>query len=174
MSELTIERASPGYWLLAEATVPRELDEVFTFFSDAANLERITPPWIRFQIASPCPVQTHVGTLIDYRLRIHGLPMKWRSEITAWEPPHRFVDEQRRGPYRFWRHEHVFESCTEGTRVIDNVHYGVPGGALIHALLVRRDVEAIFRYRQEALRAIFPGESLNRTTGRGDRETMAC
>jgi ligand-binding SRPBCC domain-containing protein len=153
---LTIEKARPGYCLHAECVLSCEIDEVFAFFSDASNLERITPPWIRFQIVTTQPVEMRVGALIDYKLRLRGFPMHWRSEITAWEPHCRFVDEQRRGPYRYWRHEHLFERTDAGTRVIDNVRYAVPGGALIHALLVRRDIERIFRFRQEVLAKLFP------------------
>jgi ligand-binding SRPBCC domain-containing protein len=156
MTKLTITKAPRGYRLHAACTVPRDLDEVFTFFSNAANLERITPPWIRFQVLTTPPLTMRKGLLIDYKLRIRGLPLRWQSEITAWEPQSYFVDEQRRGPYSFWRHEHRFEPCDEGTRVIDDVNYGVPGGPLVHALLVRRDVAAIFHYRQQALLELFP------------------
>lgn len=155
MSTLVIEKADRGFRLRAECIVRRELDEVFKFFSDAVNLERITPPWIHFHVVTPQPIEMRQGRLIDYKLRLRGLPMRWQSEITAWEPRRRFVDEQRRGPYRFWRHEHLFEPCNGGTRVIDEVLYGVPGGAIIHNLLVRRDVEAIFHYRQATLSKIF-------------------
>jgi ligand-binding SRPBCC domain-containing protein len=157
VAELSIEKADRGYFLRANCVVARELDEVFEFFSSAANLQRITPPWIRFHVLTPQPIVMRQGVLIDYKLRIRGLPLRWQSEITAWEPQRRFVDEQRRGPYRFWRHEHLFEPCDEGTRVIDNVHYGVPGGRLVHGLLVRRDVESIFRYRQATLERLFGG-----------------
>ena len=155
MSTPIIEKVERGFRLRADCIVPGELDEVFEFFSDAVNLERITPPWIRFQVLTPQPIEMRKGLLIDYKLRIRGLPMRWQSEITAWEPQRRFVDEQRRGPYRFWRHEHRFEPCEGGTRVLDEVHYGVPGGAIIHNLLVRRDVEQIFRHRQATLEQIF-------------------
>lgn len=152
--EKDLDRGS-GYVLRAFCTVPRSLDEVFQFFSDATNLESITPVWMMFQVLTPQPIEMFVGQKIDYRLRVRGLPLRWTSEITAWEPPRRFVDEQRRGPYRHWHHEHSFESCYEGTRVIDVVHYGVPGGALVHWLVVRRDVERIFAHRQQMLRRIF-------------------
>jgi ligand-binding SRPBCC domain-containing protein len=156
MPEVSIEKAPRGYRMHAACIVPCKLDEVFAFFADATNLERLTPPWIRFQVLTPQPIAMRAGLLIDYRLRIRGMPLRWQSEITAWEPQTYFVDEQRRGPYTFWRHEHRFEACVEGTRVIDDVAYGVPGGRLIHALIVRRDVQAIFRYRQKTLAEIFP------------------
>lgn len=137
--------------------MPRPLDEVFAFFSDATNLEAITPPWVRFRVVTPTPIEMRQGLLIDYKLRIRGMPWRWQSEITAWEPTRRFVDEQRRGPYSFWRHEHLFEPAGARTRVIDVVHYGVPGGRLVNWLLVERDVRSIFRYRQGKLTELFGG-----------------
>ena len=157
MYDVTIERASRGWLLRAECVVPRPLGEVFPFFADAMNLERITPPLVRFRVLTPAPITMRIGLLIDYQLRIRGLPVRWQSEITAWEPQRRFVDEQRCGPYKFWRHEHRFEACDGGTRMIDEVNYGVPGGALVNWLVVGRDVRKIFAYRQQALRDIFGG-----------------
>ena len=159
MSSVTIEKAAAGYRMRAQCIVSRELDEIFAFFADAVNLERLTPPWIRFQVLTPQPIAMSVGLLIDYKLRIRGMPMRWQSEITAWEPQTYFVDEQRRGPYTFWRHEHRFKLCAEGTRVFDDVYYGVPGGAIVHALVVRRDINSIFRFRQHALSRIFPASN---------------
>jgi ligand-binding SRPBCC domain-containing protein len=157
---LTITKAERGYRLHAECLVPASLDSVFAFFSDAANLERITPPWIRFHVVTPAPIHMRQGLLIDYKLRIRGVPMRWQSEITTWQPQAYFVDEQRRGPYRFWRHEHRFEPQGDQTKVIDDVHYAVPGGPLVHALLVRRDVEKIFTYRLQTLQQLFPNRNL--------------
>ena len=138
---------------------PRPLDEVFPFFADARNLELITPPWLRFEIATPSPIEMRVGTLIDYRLRVRGVPMRWRSEIAAWEPPHRFVDHQLRGPYRLWEHEHRFVERDGGTEAIDHVRYAVWGGTLVDRLVVRRDVTRIFSYREQRLAQLFESES---------------
>ncbi len=135
------------------------LAEVFPFFADARNLEALTPPWLRFEILSPGPVDMRVGALIDYRLRVHGVPLRWRSEITEWDPPHLFVDEQRRGPYRRWRHTHRFAADGDGTRVDDEVDYAVLGGPLVDRLFVRRDLDRIFAFRREALRDRFPTRS---------------
>lgn len=138
-----------------EIWLPAEREKVFPFFADARNLEVITPPWLHFHILTPGEIPMRAGALIDYRLRIHGLPVRWRTEITAWNPPHGFVDEQRRGPYRLWRHTHTFTPQAGGTLCHDRVDYAVPGGALVNRLLVRRDVERIFAYRAEALKKHF-------------------
>lgn len=142
-----ISRRGDRYRLVSRTRVPAAIDDVFAFFADARNLDLLTPPFLRFEIRTPEPIVMRVGTLIDYRLRIHGLPIRWQSEITAWEPPHRFVDEQRCGPYLFWIHEHRFEQAGCETDIIDRVDYGVPGGRLFHGLFVRRDLKRIFDYR---------------------------
>jgi ligand-binding SRPBCC domain-containing protein len=138
----------------AELWLPRPRPEVFAFFADARNLEAITPPWVKFEVLTPAPIEMRAGTLIDYRLRVHGFPIRWRTEITLWEPPFRFADTQLRGPYRRWVHTHGFEEKDGGTLCLDDVSYAVPGGALIERLFVRRDVERIFAYRQETMRRL--------------------
>ena len=140
-----------------ELWLPRPRDEVFRFFGDALNLQAITPPWVHFKVLTPPPIDMHPGTLIDYQIKIHGLPLRWQTEITAWSPE-RFVDEQIRGPYRRWRHTHTFEEKNGGTLCHDQVEYAVPGGALIERLFVRRDVQRIFAYRKLALQRLL-GES---------------
>ena len=142
--------------LTTEVWLPRPVEEVFPFFADAGNLQKITPPWLDFRITTPGKIDMRPGALIDYKLRVHGIPIKWRSEITAWEPPFRFVDEQRRGPYRLWIHEHRFKSKDGGTLAMDRVEYAVPGGELIRRLFVEKDVEKIFKYRTDRLKALFP------------------
>lgn len=139
----------------AELWLPGSRPDVFTFFADPANLEAITPPWLNFVTLTPLPIQMCAGALIDYQLKIHGIPVRWRTEITAWEPPFRFVDEQTRGPYRRWIHEHRFEERDGGTLMIDHIRYRVPGGILIERLFVRRDIETIFAHRREKLLAAF-------------------
>jgi ligand-binding SRPBCC domain-containing protein len=139
-----------------ECWLPEPIGRVFSFFADAANLGVITPPWLHFTILTPLPITMRVGALIDYRLRVHGLPLRWQTEITGWAPPYRFVDEQRRGPYRLWVHTHTFEERDGGTLCRDQVDYAVSGGALIDRLFVRRDVKAIFAYRERALKTRFP------------------
>jgi ligand-binding SRPBCC domain-containing protein len=156
VNPLRFSRAADGLFTLeAELWLPRRREEVFPFFADAFNLEALTPPWLKFEVLTPRPIEMRAGLRIDYRLRLRGLPLRWQSEITAWEPPCRFVDEQRRGPYRAWIHEHTFAERDGGTLAQDVVRYGVIGGRLVNTLFVRRDVERIFRYRQKKLREVF-------------------
>ncbi|MGD0061096.1 MAG: SRPBCC family protein [Verrucomicrobiia bacterium] len=138
-----------------EIWLPRRPAEVFPFFADAGNLDLLTPPWLRFEILTPLPVEMKVGALIDYRLRLRGIPLRWQSEITAWQPPYRFVDEQRCGPYRSWIHEHTFTKRDGGTLIGDRVRYAVLGSWLVDRLFVRRDVARIFSYRQQRLARMF-------------------
>jgi ligand-binding SRPBCC domain-containing protein len=135
--------------------VPQSPDVVFPFFADACNLDAITPKWLHFKIVTPTPIDLAVGVNIDYKLRIRGLPIQWKSEITAWEPPYRFIDEQRRGPYRQWIHEHRFEEHNGRTRIHDRVDYAVPGGALINKFFVLPELKRVFAYRHTVLRDRF-------------------
>jgi ligand-binding SRPBCC domain-containing protein len=135
--------------------LPRPLEVVFPFFADAGNLETLTPPWLRFEILTPLPIAMRAGAIIEYRLHLHGIALRWRSEITAWEPPLRFVDEQRQGPYRKWIHEHTFIQRDNGSEMRDFVRYSVPGGWLVNLLFVQREVRRIFEYRSRKLRDLF-------------------
>ncbi len=142
------------YVLEQEQHVPRPRAEVFAFFSDAANLERITPAFLRFQIETPLPIEMRAGALIDYRLHLYGVPLRWRTRIEAWEPGRGFTDVQLSGPYRSWVHRHDFEDAPGGTRMRDRVEYALPLGplgAIAHALLVRRSVERIFAHRRQVI-----------------------
>lgn len=131
--------------------LPLPPEELFPFFADARNLDAITPPWLRFHMVTPPPIEMRAGTLIDYRLRVRGWPLRWRSLIREWQPPHRFVDEQVRGPYRQWVHTHTFGRRDGGTLARDEVQYAVPFDFIAHPLFVRRDIERIFAFRKEAL-----------------------
>lgn len=139
------------FTLTTSLWLPQHREEIFPFFADAANLETITPGYLNFRILTPLPIEMKPGALIDYRLRLNGLPIRWRTRISAWEPPYRFIDEQLRGPYRQWIHEHTFEEVDGGTLCHDRVDYAVPGGTIIDRLFVRRRVIDIFSYRQEVL-----------------------
>jgi ligand-binding SRPBCC domain-containing protein len=152
-----IEKRKSSYRLETAVWLPSEIADVFAFFADARNLNLITPEWICFRIETPMPVVMKPGLLLDYSLRLRGVRVRWQSEITVWDPPRRFVDEQRKGPYRRWIHEHLFHAKDGGTEVIDRVDYAVPGGPLIHRLFVSEGVTAIFRYRRRRLTEIFQG-----------------
>ncbi len=144
--------------LRRELHLPRPVAEVFAFFSDARNLEEITPPWLGFRTLTSGPIHIALGTRIRYRLSVHGAPLSWTSEIRRWNPPWRFVDVQLSGPYQIWHHSHRFEACDGGTRMIDIVRYRLPFGPigrLVNTLVVRRDVERIFDYRNRRIAEIF-------------------
>ena len=149
------DRDSRGYCLTTELLVAEPREEVFEFFADAFQLETITPPWLHFSVQTPRPIVMTPGTLIDYRLRLHGVPVRWRSKISSWEPPYQFVDEQVKGPYRYWHHLHTFEEVDQGTLVRDIVNYAIPLGFLMHPLLVRGDLVKIFSFRRETMSRIF-------------------
>ena len=160
-----LDDAKIGYRLKASMQVKCPIDRVFEFFSDAANLEAITPPWLNFQILTPMPFEISKGSLLDYKIRLHYIPIKWRTEICVWEPPYRFVDQQLKGPYKKWYHEHTFKELGNGvTSVIDDVHYIPRGGSLIHKFFVKSDLEKIFNYRQEKLTEIFSNDLADKST----------
>jgi len=144
--------------LLTEQWLSRPIEDVFAFFSDAGNLDVLTPPWLHFRILTPKPIPMRLGTRIEYRLRWHGLPLFWRTEISAWEPPFRFVDRALKAPYRQWVHEHTFEKSNSGTLMRDRVDYAVPGWLaepLVSRWLVAPDVERIFAYRRVRMQELF-------------------
>ena len=143
------------YHLESRLWLPQPREKVFAFFADPQNLERLTPPSLRFEIISKDSRITHPGAVLDYRLRIRGIPVRWQSEISVWEPPSRFVDRQTRGPYRLWIHEHTFAEEGGGTWVGDHVEYAVPGGSLVQRWLVAPELERIFGYRRRVLKEIF-------------------
>ena len=146
-----------GYRLERAQVVPRGREEVFPFFADPMNLERITPPFLHFRIVTPPPLEMRPGLLIDYRLRLYGIPLGWRTRIEAWEPPHGFTDVQVSGPYRSWVHRHEFVEVSGGTEVRDCVDYVLPFGPLgrIAHPLVRASLDRIFAYRRGAIARAF-------------------
>ncbi|MGC9197513.1 MAG: SRPBCC family protein [Acidobacteriaceae bacterium] len=146
----------------SEIWLPLGPEKLFPFFADAANLEALTPQWLNFKILTPRPIEMREGSLIEYKLAIHGLPVRWRTRISVWQPPHQFVDEQLSGPYQRWIHQHDFDACDGGTRVRDVVKYAVPFDFAVHRWLVRPDIEKIFRYRSEELQRRFGVEDSSR------------
>jgi ligand-binding SRPBCC domain-containing protein len=140
--------------LTTTAWLPASRDAVFGFFADARNLERLTPPWLHFRILTPGPIDMRAGAHIDYRILLHGIPLRWQSAITAWDPPRSFIDEQIRGPYRCWVHTHTFEEERGGTRVRDSVEFDVIASWLT-GWFVMRDLRKIFAYRHQTLIGIF-------------------
>jgi ligand-binding SRPBCC domain-containing protein len=140
-----------------EQRLPHPPERAFEFFSDALNLEAITPPWLGFRVIGTEPVEMGEGAVIEYRLRLHGVPVRWLTRIESWDPPRNFVDVQVRGPYRHWRHTHSFEPTADGGSLMrDEVRYEIPYGplgTLAGRLFVRRDLERIFDYRRDAVAA---------------------
>jgi len=150
--------ADKTYTLSFAQQVLRPLPEVFEFFSRAENLEALTPQWLNFKILDVKPQPVQQGTLINYSLRVHGIPLRWTSEIVEWDPPHRFVDLQLRGPYKLWRHEHRFEPRDGGTLISDTISLALPLGVLgqmAYKIKVKSDVEEIFAFRKEKIRTLF-------------------
>ena len=146
------------YTLRCETLAPLPIGGVFRVFEDPYNLARLTPPWLHFRLTSKERVEMRKGAEIDYVIRWLGVPMRWRTVIAEYDPPHLFVDEQVRGPYPLWRHRHTFETAAEGTLVRDRVDYALPFGVLgraAHAMLVGAQLRRIFAYRQAKLDELF-------------------
>ena len=137
--------------LQSHILIRQPIEEVFRFFTDAGNLDLLTPEWLVFRIQTPRPIAIATGVVIDYRLRLRGLPIRWRSCITAWEPPHLFIDEQVQGPYRQWIHQHRFRETDGGTQVEDDMEYAVWGGSPVNRFFVAPDLNRIFEYRRARL-----------------------
>lgn len=137
---------------------PRSKKEIFDFFSKAENLETITPPWLNFKIIKKSHNEIQEGMLIDYSLKIKGVPARWRTRISNWSPPHQFMDSQLRGPYSLWDHTHSFDEIGEGTLMSDEVVYRAPFGPIGHIMneiLIRKDIETIFNYRTKRMAEYF-------------------
>ena len=155
------------YTLQREQLIPVSPAETFDFFADAFNLEAITPPWLEFEVVTPRPIAMGDGALVEYRLKLYTLPLRWLTRIEAWEPGRRFADRQIRGPYRLWHHTHSFVAHERGTLMRDFVRYALPlgpVGRLARAVLVRRDLDRIFDYRRDAVASRLGSQALERPT----------
>ena len=152
--EVRLEKATDGYCIHTRQFLPRPVDQVFAFFEDPRNLARITPPWLSFRILDPDSVEMRLGARLEYTIRWLGLPLRWTTVITGYRPPFYFEDSQMRGPYARWVHQHRFREADGGTWVEDQVSYRLPFGVLgrlAHPLLVRRQLRAIFEYREKKI-----------------------
>jgi ligand-binding SRPBCC domain-containing protein len=146
------------YRLERSQVIAKSREDVFGFFADASNLERLTPRFLNFRILTPRPIPMKRGTLIDYELRLYSVPVKWRTRIESFEPPMSFSDIQVSGPYRRWHHRHEFLEVPGGTEMRDHVEYELPLGLLgvaARELFVRRSLDRIFDYRRAAIAEIF-------------------
>ena len=147
---------------IRESVIKRPIEEVFAFFSKAENLNLLTPEKLHFKILTPLPIKMGKNTLIDYKIRLGGVTFKWRTEITEWEPPYRFVDVQLKGPYKVWIHEHLFKANGSSTIMTDKVDYLSKGWfmePLIHKLFVKKKLEEILDYRENKLKLIFKDDN---------------
>jgi hypothetical protein len=145
------------YRVSSDEWIDRPLEEVFDFFSRAENLQQLTPPWLNFRFLQ-LPDKMQAGALIQYALNVRGIPIRWTTQITEWNPPHSFVDIQLKGPYALWKHEHTFAAEREGTRIKDKVTYALPFGflgALVHWAFVKKDLHTMFAYRRQRVEEIF-------------------
>ena len=152
----------------ATQTLPRPIEEVFPFFTDAFNLERLTPSFLGFKVLTPKPIKMQSGTVINYTLKIHHIPIRWKTTIQNWDPPHTFVDNQDKGPYTLWHHTHTFTPTDDGNSTLceDTVLYKPKGGILapiVNKLFVQRDVKNIFEFRFQQLESIFPPQEAKTT-----------
>ena len=155
---MTIEPSDRGFLLSQTQTIPKPLSQVWTFFSRPENLEQLTPKFLKFRILTPSPIEMKKGALIDYKISLFGVPMKWKTEIKEYEPSSSFVDQQLKGPYALWHHTHAFEDHGDHTVMHDYVEYRVPFGPLgsvAHGLFVKRTLAQIFEYRRQAVEEIF-------------------
>lgn len=152
---LSVEAVRKGWKLSTQIQLPQGPEQVFPFFADAANLEKLTPAYLHFETLTPLPMEMRKGSLIDYRLRLHGVPIRWQTEITEWDPPFRFVDTQIQGPYRWWVHEHRFLENDSGTLAVDEVLYAMRFGWLLHPLFIKRELVNIFSHRAQVLHELF-------------------
>jgi len=162
------------YTLKREQIIKRPRAEVFRFFEQPENLERITPRSVGFEILTPRPISMQTGTVLDYTIRLLGIPVRWTTVITVHEPPNRFADVALKGPYSFWHHTHTFEELGNDTLMIDEVRYALPFGFLgrmVRALWVRRQLKHIFDYRADVIRELLESDIAGSSGAKPSRQT---
>lgn len=155
--DVRIDRFATEYRLQAEQLLPASLEELFSFFSDARNLELLTPEFLNFKVINRGPITMAADTIIDYKLRLYGARFRWKTLIADWNPPLMFCDQQISGPYRYWIHQHHFTETESGVLVRDLVRYRHVGGEIVHRLFVKPNLLKIFSYRQVRMCEIFSG-----------------
>jgi len=155
------------YNINREQIVDANLEEVFGFFEKPENLQIITPDWMKFDIITPHPLEMKEHAEFDYKISLMFIPLKWKTEITNYDPPYKFVDEQKKGPYKLWIHTHTFEAVGNKTKITDNVDYDLFGGPfkiLVHSLYIRKNLESIFNYRSRKINQLFNKKGVHNVT----------
>ena len=150
------------YELVKTQVIDSSIDNVFDFFAKPENLKKITPEKLSFNIITPTPITMDKGTVIDYTIRLFGIQVHWRTLITMYDPPHEFIDEQIKGPYNFWHHNHKFKEVEGGVEISDKVNYSIPMGVfgrVLHFFWIKRDLEKIFLHRKKFFENIFDKNS---------------
>jgi len=164
------------YKIKTEQFIKRSLAEVFDFFSRPENLAEITPSELHFKILSPQPLEMKQGAVIDYTIKLFKIPVHWRTLISTYEPPYRFVDEQIKGPYSYWHHTHIFKEVNDGVEIYDSVSYSIPFGLLgrlLHAVWIKRNLERIFKFRKNVIDQIFSKNIDQRPLSHSERVSLA-
>lgn len=164
------------YEIKTSQFIKRPLAEVFEFFSRPENLAQVTPAKLHFRILTPQPLEMKQGAVIDYTIKLFKIFVHWRTLITAFEPPYRFVDEQIKGPYSYWHHNHIFKEVNGGVEIQDTVSYSIPFGLLgklLHAVWIKRDLEGIFEYRKNVIDRIFSRNTDNSQLSHSKKVSLA-
>ena len=146
------------YIFESKLVIDKPIYEVFEFFCKAENLQKLTPPTLNFKILSELPIEMKKGSRINYRIKLYGVPVIWKTEITKWDPPFEFEDTQLKGPYKLWKHRHIFKDLGDKTEMTDIVEYnpkGFPFNTILDKLIVKKEIEKIFNYRTEKINQYF-------------------
>lgn len=151
------------YKLVKSQFIEKPINEVFSFFEKPENLQEITPPYLNFKIITPSPIKMEVGQVISYKIKLRGIPIKWNSLISSYDPPNSFIDQQIKGPYAIWHHTHRFKEQDGGTLIEDEVKYAIPFsilGRILNYIFIKNDLKKIFLYREEKIGLIFKNDNI--------------